>query len=106
MAILSIPGPPGPAVEPGGEFVLYDTRLALPQLLSEAHRPRSKRKRSIGTELRSARMRGSPAPVHWMPRFSRTRRDAGLVTRAADWIGSQSRSVKAWSITARTASVA
>ena len=27
-------------------------------------------------------MRCSPAPVHWKPHFSSTRRDAGLVTRA------------------------
>ena len=81
-------------------------RFAAPQLFSEAHRPRSRRKRSIGAELESARMRSRPAPVHWKPHFSSTRRDAGLVTRAADWIASQSRSVKAWSITARTASVA
>ena len=53
-----------------------------------------------------ARMRSRPAPVHWKPHFSSTRRDAGLVTRAADWIASQSRSVKMWSIIARTASVA
>src|SRR5438034_1111134 len=73
----------------------HATRFAWPQLLSEAHRPRSSRKRSTGTELASARTRLRPASVHWKPHFSNTRREAGLVTRAAACNASQSRSVKA-----------
>src|SRR5215813_7887027 len=37
--------------------LLHTTRLPRPQLLSEAQMPRSRRNRSIGAELDSARMR-------------------------------------------------
>src|SRR5262245_48167096 len=70
-------------------------RAASPQRLSEAHRPRSRRKRSAGTEKPSARMRWSEAPVHWKPHFSSTRRDAGLLTRAPAASRSRPMSVKA-----------
>src|SRR4051794_10226303 len=60
----------------------HATRFTQPQLLSETHSPRSKRKRSIGADELSARMRHSPTAIHWKPHFSKIRRDAGLVTRA------------------------
>src|SRR5688572_11434070 len=49
------------------------TRRIAPQLLSEDQSPRSSRKRSIGAELRSERMRQRPTPVHWKPHFSKMR---------------------------------
>src|SRR3984957_1757677 len=84
----------------------YSARLARPQDFNDAHRPRSSRKRSIGAAELMARMRDRRTPVHWKPHFSSTRREAGLVTRAPDISVSCSRSPKAWSIRARTASVA
>ncbi len=54
----------------------------------DAHSPRSMRKRSIGAELaESFDAGGRPAPDHWKPHFSSTRRDGGLVTLAADLDG-------------------
>ena len=53
-----------------------------------------------------ARIRDSRTLVHWKPHFSSTRREAGLLTRAPDISVSCSKSPKAWSIRARTASVA
>src|SRR5580698_9552702 len=84
----------------------YSMRLARPQDFSDAHKPRSRRKRSIGAAELMARMRDSRTPVHWKPHFSSTRREAGLLTRAPDISVSCSRSPKAWSIRARAASVA
>src|SRR5580704_5883479 len=84
----------------------YSARLARPQDFSDDHRPRSSRKRSIGAAELMALMRDRRTPVHWKPHFSSTRREAGLLTRAPDISVSCSRSPKAWSISARTASVA
>src|SRR6202040_2710292 len=81
------------------------TRLAFPQLRSEAHSPRSSRKQSTGADDLSARMRIKDTPVHWKPHFSSTRREAGLLTRARLVSRSQPSSPKAWSIRARAASV-
>jgi hypothetical protein len=49
---------------PPGRIKIQATLLTSRQLRKEAHKPRSSRKRSIGAELDSARIRHSPTPVH------------------------------------------
>lgn len=77
-----------------------------PHARSEAQVLRSSRKRSTGTEAASALTRVRPTPVHWKPHFSSTRREAALVTRAAEVISGCFSRAKAKSMTARAASVA
>jgi drug/metabolite transporter (DMT)-like permease len=85
----------------------YRSRLVeLPQLLIDAQTPRVRRKQSTGVDEPNASKRCSSTPLHWKPHFSSTLREAGLATRAPDFITSMSNSSKVKSITARAASVA
>src|SRR3954451_16531340 len=80
-------------------------RIELPQLFSDDHTPRLRRKQSTGVEDPIASKRCSSTPLHWKPHFSRMLREAGLVTRAPENRFSIQNSSKVKSITARAASV-
>src|ERR1700751_487411 len=89
--------------QPDFQRVLF---VELVQFFSDDHTPRERRKQSTGLEEPNASKRCSSTPLHWKPHFSSTLREAGLATRAPDFITSMSNSSKVKSITARAASVA